>query len=321
MIVGRRKPNCMLSAGNSNDAMPESIPQFYERIRHSNPVTDAGYTKGEPYFNIFSRQCNFGTVQFSYRDFYKITLIIGIGKLYYADKWILVDRPALLFSNPLVPYAWESVGEVQQGMFCIFNEQFVSSEEKGGSLADSPLFRLSGDKVFFLDERQLEKVQGIYGQMQEELHSGYKNKADVLHCYIHLLVHTAIRMQNTNRYEAHPNASQRIAELFVELLERQFPINYPQETLTMHTPADYAGCLSIHVNHLNKVIKETTDRTTSQLIAERVVKESTQYLLHSHLSVSEIAFYLGFESTSYFSKFYRKHTGKSPTEVREQHFI
>ena len=83
------------------NTMAETIPQFYKRIQRCAPKLDATYSKGKEYFNIFSRRCNFGTVQFSYRDFYKVTLIMGIGKLYYADKWILVDRPALLFSNPL----------------------------------------------------------------------------------------------------------------------------------------------------------------------------------------------------------------------------
>ena len=118
--------------------MAETIPQFYKRIQRCDPKLDATYSKGKEYFNIFSRRCNFGTVQFSYWDFYKVTLIMGIGKLYYADKWILVDRPALLFSNPLVPYAWESV-----------------SEEQNGSLVNTLLFKLTGDKVFFLDESQL----------------------------------------------------------------------------------------------------------------------------------------------------------------------
>ena len=174
--------------------MAETIPQFYKRIQRCDPKLDATYSKGKEYFNIFSRRCNFGTVQFSYRDFYKVTLIMGIGKLYYADKWILVDRPALLFSNPLVPYAWESVSEEQRGMFCIFNEQFVQSEEKNGSLANTPLFKLTGDKVFFLGESQLMKVQNIYAQMQEEIQSGYAGTLDVLRCYLHLLIHTAMRM-------------------------------------------------------------------------------------------------------------------------------
>ena len=192
----------------------------------------------------------------------------------------------------------------------------MQSEEKNGSLANTPLFKLTGDKVFFLDESQLMKVQNIYAQMQEEIQSGYAGTLDVLRCYLHLLIHTAMRMQDANQYESHPNASQRIAELFMELLERQFPIDYPRAALVLRTPTDYANRLSVHVNHLNKVIKETTGKTTSVLIAERIVKEAVQYLQHSNLSISEMAFGLGFESVSYFSKFFRKHTGKSPTEVR-----
>lgn len=196
--------------------MPESITQFYKRIQSCDLQPDATYSMEKPYFNIFSRQCNFGTVQFGYREFYKITLIIGVGKLYYADKWILVDRPALLFSNPLVPYAWESISEEQKGVFCIFNEQFVQSDEKNGSLANTPLFKVTGDKVFFLDDVQVAKVMDIYKQMQEENQSDYINKSDVLRCYLHLLVHTALKMQDSNQYESHPNASQRITELFIE---------------------------------------------------------------------------------------------------------
>jgi len=80
--------------------MPESITQFYKRIQSCDLQPDATYSMEKPYFNIFSRQCNFGTVQFGYREFYKITLIIGVGKLYYADKWILVDRPTYSGAYP-----------------------------------------------------------------------------------------------------------------------------------------------------------------------------------------------------------------------------
>lgn len=72
---------------------------------------------------------------------------------------------------------------------------------------------------------------------------------------------------------------------------------------------------------MNRVIKETTGKTTSEVIAERIIKESTQCLLHTTLSISEIAFSLGFEAASYFSRYYRKHTGKSPTEVRKGAFV
>jgi len=63
-----------------------------------------------------------------------------------------------MFSNPLVPYAWESISEEQKGMFCIFNEQFVQTEEKTSSLVNTPLFKITGDKVFFLDDAQIPKI-------------------------------------------------------------------------------------------------------------------------------------------------------------------
>ena len=92
---------------------------------------------------------------------------------------------------------------------------------------NTPLFKVTGDKVFFLDDVQVAKVMDIYKQMQEENQSDYINKSDVLRCYLHLLVHTALKMQDSNQYESHPNASQRITELFIELLDRQFPVDYP----------------------------------------------------------------------------------------------
>ena len=74
------------------------------------------YSKEEPYFNVLSRQCNFwdSTIQLQ-RFLQSPTLIIGVGKLYYADKWIF-SKIVLqcYFSNPLVPYAWESISEEQE---------------------------------------------------------------------------------------------------------------------------------------------------------------------------------------------------------------
>ena len=110
--------------------MSESLPQFYKRIQRCDPQLGTTYSKEKTYFNVFSRQCNFGTVQFSYRDFYKVTLIIGVGKLYYTDKWILVNRPAMLFSNPLVPYAWESISEEQKECFVYLMSNLYSQKKK-----------------------------------------------------------------------------------------------------------------------------------------------------------------------------------------------
>ena len=86
--------------------MIENLAEFYERIGRSDLAAEA-YIKDKPYFTVQDSACRIGHVSFSYRDFYKVALVLETGKLYYADKWIMIDRPALMFSNPMIPYAWE----------------------------------------------------------------------------------------------------------------------------------------------------------------------------------------------------------------------
>lgn len=296
--------------------MIENISEFYRRIGHTD-LMEPGYSKEKPYFNIQPSNCRVGKVSFSYRDFYKVMLVLETCKLYYADKWIMVDRPALMFSHPLVPYAWEALGnERGTGCYCIFNEAFITASEKMGALSNTPLFDISKERIYFLDDESLKNIQDIFEKMKSEMTTDYSQKLDIMRCYLHLFIHEAMKMQPTSKYVAHKNAAQRIAELFLTLLDRQFPVDVPQKTLVLKTATDYADHLSIHVNHLNRAVKGVTGRTTSDLINSRIVQEGVQILRHSTFSVAEIAFALGFEEPASFSNFIKKHTGASPTELR-----
>ncbi len=296
--------------------MIENLSDFYKQIGRSD-LADEAYIKEKPYFTVQPSTCRIGHVSFSYRDFYKVALVVETGKLYYADKWILVDRPAMLFSNPMIPYAWEATGNARgTGCFCIFNEAFIEASQKMGTLADTPLFNNAKERIYFLDDEALQAVTSIFDKMREELKTDYSQKLDILRCYVHLLVHEAMKAAPTSTYVPHKNAAQRIAELFLTLLDRQFPIEWPRKILRLKSATDFADRLSIHVNHLNRVVKATTGRTTSDLINARIAQEGVQMLQHSPLSISEIAYSLGFEELSSFSNFIKKRTGTSPTELR-----
>jgi AraC-like DNA-binding protein len=79
---------------------------------------------------------------------------------------------------------------------------------------------------------------------------------------------------------------------------------------------NFAKQLNVHVNHLNRSIKETTEKTTSQIIGERIVRESKILLKHSMWNVSEIAYALGFTEATHFNNFFKKHTQLSPLKFR-----
>ncbi|MDU1890838.1 MAG: helix-turn-helix domain-containing protein [Dysgonomonas sp.] len=293
--------------------MIESIEDFYIRIKGNIPVV---LKKGEEYVSVDVSKCNIGRTSYSYRDFYKVGLILDIGKLYYADRWIMVDRPAILFSNPLIPYAWEAIeGGKERGLYCIFNELFLKKGDRTSSLSETPVLDISKERIYFIDDKTAQTIQVMFQKMREELQSEYAHKADIIRSYLHLLVHEAMKVQETSTYTPEKNAAQRTTELFLALLEHQFPVE-PDKPLSLKTANDFAERLSVHVNHLNRVVKTTTGRTTSNLITNRIIQESVQFLQHSSYSISEISYTLGFEEPASFSNFVKKHTNLSPTAHR-----
>ena len=251
------------------------------------------------------------------RDFYKISLIKGTGRLYYADRGIEVNANALLFSNPVVPYAWEATSSQQEGYFCVFKEDFVMNDRGVRGLAGSPLFQLGSDPVFFLQKDQQVYLSSIFEKMLEEIRSDYVHKYDLLKNYVHLVIHEAMKLQPNNQYFHHGgNASERITHFFIEALELQFPIDSNEHRLEKRSPADFAELLSVHVNHLNRAVKEITGKTTGELISQRIVQEAQALLKHTHWNIAEISYCLGFNEPSYFSNFFKKHTGVAPGSAR-----
>lgn len=297
----------------------ESLQEFYQRVPKLGQGVDGLNNSGAGHINVFSRDKCRLISPYMRRDFYKVTLIIGEGTIQYANKWIAIDRPALLFSNPLVPYAWEASSEEQKGWFALFSESFLLNGVQSTSLRESPLFRVGSDPVFFLNDGQLDEISRIFQKMEKEMQSDYQFKYDVVRSHLHLIIHEAMKYNPANSFERSYNSSERIASLFLELLERQFPVDFPNAPLEMKSAKDYATHLSVHVNHLNRMVKKQTQKTTTEHIADRVLREALALLQHSDQSVSEIAYSLGFDNPAYFTNFFKSKVGVSPNQAREIH--
>lgn len=253
-------------------------------------------------------------IPYKRRDFYKVMLVCGNSQVYYADKVVVVKKQALSFSNPWIPYKWEHLDNYREGYYCIFNQHFF---HQYGNLNQYSVFQPNGEHIFELNDEQVQKVRPIYERMFEEINSEYIHKYDVLRNLVLELLHIAMKMQPSASFDQQPiNASQRIATLFMELLERQFPIEENHSKVTHRSASDFAEQLNVHVNHLNRAVKETTDKTTTQLITERILQEAKILLKHSKWNVSEIAYALGFTEVTHFNNFFKKQMGTSPGKFR-----
>ncbi len=282
------------------DWMPESIRNEIGHFNvFSHEVTEVGKTK---------------TLSYKRRDFYKIMFVRGDIEMSYADKVVAVKKQALFFSNPQIPYSCGNLERIEEGIYCIFNSNFFL---RFGDLSQYMVFQPTGNHVFELTDEQAAQALIIYQKMNEEIKSDYVHKYDVLRNLVFELIHFAMKIQPISPHDkTQINASQRISTLFLELLERQFPIDENHQNISLRSASNFANQLNIHVNHLNRAIKETTQKTTTQLIAERILQEAKIMLKHSKWNISEIAYALGFTEVTHFNNFFKKHVEISPVKYR-----
>jgi AraC family transcriptional activator of pobA len=282
------------------DWMPENLKN---EIGHFNLFRLEPYAEGKP-----------TNIPYKRRDFYKIMLVKGHSQVHFADRIVDIDKQALSFSNPLIPYKWEHLDKIREGIYCIFNQQLF---HQFGQLNQYEVFHPGGPHIFELSDEETNQVSEIFERMAKEFDSDYKYKYDAIRNQIFELLHFALKMQPSDNLVQQPlNASQRISALFLELLERQFPIDDSHPSVQLRTASDFANQLNVHVNHLNRSVKETTQKTTTHLIAERILQEAKILLRHSSWNVSEIGYALGFTEVTHFNNFFKKHVQTSPLKFR-----
>jgi AraC family transcriptional activator of pobA len=250
------------------------------------------------------------------RDFYKICINTSKSFIHYADRGIETDGTILFFGNPHIPYSWEIKSPSYNGYACVFTEDFIKKQDRSQSLNESPLFKIGGTPIFSLTAEQEVFIATMFKKMLSEQDTDYIFKDDLIRNYINLIIHEALKMQPSENFFKHKNASSRITTLFLELLERQFPIETKNQPLKLKTPQDYAQNLAVHVNHLNRSVREITGKSTTAHITERIIGEAKALLQHTDWSIADIGYSLGFEYPSYFNNYFKRLTGTIPKTLR-----
>jgi AraC family transcriptional regulator, transcriptional activator of pobA len=274
------------------------------------------------HFNVFDLGKIQQTVRevpepYSCRTFYKISLLTGDSDFMYAGGTIEIRQPTLVFSTPKVPTTWLPRGR-QTGHCSVFTAEFLHPTKSGVILDELPIFKSPAYPLFTLSEEAAQRVESVFAEMHAELTSGYAYKYDLLRAYALELIHLGQKLQPTAMQHPNHSAFARTTSMFIELLERQFPLQSRGQRILLRTAKEYADHLAVHVNHLNKVLKETTGLTTTELIAGRLLQEAKALLLQTDWTIAEIADSLGFSDFAHFAKFFKSQTAVPPAAFRGQ---
>jgi len=256
------------------------------------------------------------TRTYSRKEFYKICLTTGRSKIHYSDKTFEQEGTVLFFGNPHIPYSWETISTTYVGYTILFSEEFFKNSERSESLQQSSFFKIGGTPVLKITEQQRDFLNTLFQKMIAEQESDYVYKDELIRNYISLIIHESLKMEPSEHYEQNKNAAARLSSVFLELLERQFPIETTANPLQLKTAQHYAHHLNVHINYLNRAVKEVTGKSTTVHITKRVITEAKALLQHTDWSISEIAYALGFEYPTYFNNFFKKNTGTNPKAFR-----
>ena len=285
--------------------------------KRTRPVSDFNSDLKLKGFNVFQIESDGAATRiYSRKDFFKICLTTGKSAIHYADRSFETEGTVLFFGNPHIPYSWETISTSYVGYTCLFSEDFLKLSDRSESLQQSPFFKIGGTPVLNITEQQRDFLNTIFRKMMEEQKTDYAYKDDLIRNYIHLIIHEALKLQPAENYPQNKNAASRLTAVFLELLERQFPVETTDRPLGLKSAQDYARNLNVHVNYLNRAVKEVTGKPTTAHISERIISEAKALLQHTNWNSADIAYALGFEYPSYFNNYFKRMTGTNPSALR-----
>lgn len=163
--------------------------------------------------------------------------------------------------------------------------------------------------VLPLEPAEHARLEALFAEISAELARPEQDHA-VLASYLQLFLALATRSKQSALGRVPAALRDELMDRFEALVDKHY--------LTLHAPAEYAALLGITPAVLAKRSRRHFARTPSQLIQERLVLEAKKLLHLTRRSVKDIAFALHFEDEHYFSRFFKKAAGVSPSEFRQR---
>ncbi|MBI3237966.1 MAG: helix-turn-helix domain-containing protein [Flavobacteriia bacterium] len=271
---------------------------------------DATGIEQELYVNRFSDHLHKHHARIAHphkHDFY-LTMLITHGTGFHEIDFerYEVKPGAVFFMQPGQTHYWEFSPDVE-GVIFFHSMAYYQWQFPNSQLSDFPFYFSRRNKPFLqLTDLEIPKItdqfNGILQEFYADLSYRYPKIGSLLHClYIDLSRRYAIEEpQKVIHFQ--PYAERFKA--FEELLNR----DYKSEKSATY----YASNLHITTKHLNRICKEITGKTSTEIITERVLLEAKRLLSSGSKNLNEIGRELGYEEYAYFSRLFKQYSGESP---------
>ncbi|MDR2949265.1 MAG: helix-turn-helix transcriptional regulator [Prevotella sp.] len=244
-------------------------------------------------------------------SYFDITFIKSTATFSIDNKCYELQTNDVIFSKPGQVRAWETESSNLDGLALIFEEEFLLS-----FFNDS---RFIQNLSYFSAERETpviniseikQRTDYLLQNITAEINNYESKDKHILRALLYeilMLLDREYRKQNTNR-KGTEKITNRHVNSFIELVNKDFKQH--------HDTGYYADKLCITPNYLNEIVKKATSVNAKLYIQNKILSEAKRLLAYTSLSISEIAENLNFDSSSYFIRSFRRHTGYTPLQYR-----
>ena len=247
-------------------------------------------------------------------DFYEVLYLSkGSGFHVIDGNKYEIKPPSVFFMSPGQAHKIEFSNDIEGYIFIFTAEFYLINQNNQNRLIEFPFFFTikQDNPPLVLDKKEdIEFLERLFQKGISETRKKENFSVELLRSILDLILTYSSSIYKTDEYLPSTGRGHIIVKRFYQLVEENYQLNL--------SVAEYADKLAITPNHLTQTITQLTGKTSSQIIKSKQVLEIKRLLVHSNLSVTEIALRFNFPDQSYFAKFFKRETGISPLQYRNR---
>jgi AraC family transcriptional activator of pobA len=245
-------------------------------------------------------------------DYYTILFIEdGSGKHIIDYEAFEIKPPTFYFISKGQIHFWK-LKKALTGKVILFPREFL--------IPPATAFNHEGDLAIFnglskapyisINDDNLAKISELLSNISEEYSRKSDQNLSMLRAYVHILLINLLRIYAKEQPTNILDTTNAMVRNFRQMISENY--------LTVRSVQEYADLIGISSSHLRDTVKDITGYSPGQLIRQEIIFEAKRRLANTELTTAQIGYALNFEDTSYFSRFFKRETGKSPSSYREE---
>ena len=210
--------------------------------------------------------------------------------------------------NPDVPFAKFTA--------LVFHPDILNRTALGTQMSRYEFFGYSSTEALHLSAQEVEVFQGVIAMIEQELHRAIdKHTRELIVSNIELLLNYCLRFYD-RQFITREEINHTVVRKFIKLLDDYISTKALRDGLP--TVAYFADKCCLSNGYFGNLVRVETGRTAKDIISDHVLAYAKQLLNDEALTITMISNRLGFEYPQHFVRFFKSHTGKTPSAFRNE---